>query len=322
MKAVLLFQYLVIFVVSLGAHFKSSRRPLGMYVAASALSMVMWGVSLLYTSEADMSKRYALWYTSICLEVVVHVLLQGNSRVTLKASHLGERFGLFTLIILGENCMGFIKTVAGNESTPSIIACNVFGVTIIFCYFFMYFDDFSGEFMRESKLNQLWMYLHFPLHLFQVAFGIALTAIIGRHGQGKDTVAGLEEDTEACSHEESCDEDPLFSIKLFWIAGGLILCFNAFIKLVNTPVHRGKKKKKTRLFSPKIFEKIIGNYKAYIICGSRFLNAIVFFSLSTITYAHMNGLSMVSVMMACLLFQCKSLLYLEKRELILIFFFF
>ncbi|KAL7315648.1 hypothetical protein PS15m_004838 [Mucor circinelloides] len=332
MKAVVLFEYAVIFIVSLGAHFKSSRRPLGAYVAASAISIAMWGASLLYQSQADMTKRYALWYTSIGMEIVVHIYLQGNSRVSLAASHLGERFGLFTLIILGENCMGFIKMVAESNFTSSVIACNVFGVTIIFCYFFMYFDDFSGEMMNETKLSQLWMYLHFPLHLFQVAFGIALTEIITSHNDGIDTAAAFQETLQKCAsaaaghgttdtttdhaaaassatnssivesahytvlslatesasaeasgHDNGCD-DPFFSIKIFWITAGLILCFNAFIKLINTPVNRG-------------------SWKSYVICISRILNAVVFFALSTITFTNMNGLGMVSVMMACLLFQ-------------------
>jgi low temperature requirement protein LtrA len=270
MKAVLLVQYSTIFAVSLKPVFKASRTPLGIYVAANAISIAMWGVSLLYTSEEDMTKRYTLWYVSIVMELLVHIRLQGNSRVSLAASHLGERFGLFTLIILGENCMGFIKMVAEGDSTPSVIACNVFGVTIIFCYFFMYFDDFAGEFMSHTRLSQLWMYLHFPLHLFQVAFGIALTDIITNHSQGEDTAAYLYSIYQSCaavaaghapasgisdhsstthsaivksvaadaSSEGNCD--PLFSIKIFWITGGLILCINAFIKLVNTPVNRGR----------------------------------------------------------------------------------
>lgn len=278
MKAVVLFEYSIVFIVSLGAHFKSSRRPLGAYVTASAISIAMWGASLLYQSQADMTKRYALWYTSIGMEIIVHIYLQGNSRVSLAASHLGERFGLFTLIILGENCMGFIKMVAESNFTSSVIACNVFGVTIIFCYFFMYFDDFSGELINQTKLSQLWMYLHFPLHLFQVAFGIALTEIISNHNEGVDTAASYYETLQTCaaaaanhsteaaanssivesahytvlslateattasseesSHDSGCS-DPLFSIKIFWITAGLILCFNAFIKLVNTPVNRG-----------------------------------------------------------------------------------
>lgn len=286
MKAVVLFEYLVVFVVSLGAHFNASRKPLGIYVLSNAISIAMWGASLLFISREDMPKRYALWYVSIGMELVVHIFLQSNSRVSLAASHLGERFGLFTLIILGENCMGFIQMVSESDSTSSAIACNVFGVTIIFCYFFMYFDDFSGEFMAKTKLSQLWMYLHFPLHLFQVAFGIALTNVISNHNQHLDTstcttnsesaAAGhstasstAEHSTpstaehaatslvngtlavashftqlsaEASSGHEStsvnCDTE--FVIKTFWITGGLILCFNAFIKWVNTPVKGGK----------------------------------------------------------------------------------
>ncbi|KAI7898703.1 bacterial low temperature requirement A protein-domain-containing protein [Cokeromyces recurvatus] len=269
MKAVSLFQYTVIFIVSLGAHFKSSHRPLGIYVTASAISIAMWGVSLLYTSKIDIGKRYGLWYSSIGMEMLIHVFLQGNNRVSLAASHLGERFGLFTLIILGENCMGFIKMVAEADATSSLIACNVFGVTIIFCYFFMYFDDFSGEFLSKNRLSPLWMYLHFPLHLFQVAFGIALTDIIAKHSLLQDTSTYLDSILEKChasdppalmtenktiiehykvlslsvesSHSTTASEscNPLFDIKIFWITAGLILCFNAFIKLVNTPVNRG-----------------------------------------------------------------------------------
>ncbi|KAG2210299.1 hypothetical protein INT47_003284 [Mucor saturninus] len=330
MKSVIAFEYLVVFSVSLGAHFKSSRRPLGLYVAASMISIAMWGVSLLYVSREDMSKRYALWYLSIGMELVIHIMQQSNSRVSLAASHLGERFGLFTLIILGENCMGFIQMVSEADLTPSVIACNVFGVTIIFCYFFMYFDDFSGECMATTKLSQLWMYLHFPLHLFQVAFGIALTDVITNHGAKEDTASFLSKTFEQCAaaasslghaaeattaehgttehataaatnntsvitshytmfsveagHDSALNCDPLFTIKAFWITAGLILCFNAFIKWVNTPVKGA-------------------HYKSHIICVSRIINAIVFFALSVTTYAHMDGLAMVSVMMACLLFQ-------------------
>ena len=74
------------------------------------------------------------------------------------------------------------------------------------------------------------MYLHFPLHLVQVAFGIALTGLIG-------VLTGTSH--SETSQESSNDE---FIVKFFWVTGGLILCFNAFIKLVNTPVKGGNMK--------------------------------------------------------------------------------
>jgi hypothetical protein len=124
------------------------------------------------------------------------------------------------------------------------------------------------------------MYLHFPLHLFQVAFGIAMTDTISIHAMGWDdpvnggllwakdcgsestsseghvsestNTSGVTEHaanfvitalSAASSEEESafCEiTDPSFVIKVFWIAGGLILCVNTMIKLVNTPVKGGK----------------------------------------------------------------------------------
>ncbi|OBZ91484.1 hypothetical protein A0J61_00458 [Choanephora cucurbitarum] len=335
MKAILLFEYAVVFIVSVTTHVKSSRRSLGIYVLVTAISIGMWGASLIYDTEETMSKRYALWYSSIGLELVANLMLQSNSRVSLAASHLGERFGLFTLIILGENCMGFIKMVAQANPTPSLLACNCFGVVIIFCYFFMYFDDFTGEFVERAHLSQLWMYLHFPLHLFQVAFGIALTDIISRHNLQEDTPEFLSKTYEECaaggghstassesasvngssstaaaehasaasssvtehahyaifsaaeashSTESELNCDPLFIVKAFWISAGLILCLNAFIKLVNTPIRPS-------------------SYKSHIICGSRIFNAVIFFALSVTTYANLNALGMLSVMMCCLLLQ-------------------
>jgi low temperature requirement protein LtrA len=121
MKAVLLLQYGIIFLVSLGAHFKSSRKPLGAYVFANAISILMWALSLHYQSSEYMTQRFVLWYLSIGIELLTHVALQSNSRVSLAASHLGERFGLFTLIILGENCMGFIKMASEAQPSTSVM---------------------------------------------------------------------------------------------------------------------------------------------------------------------------------------------------------
>lgn len=100
------------------------------------------------------------------------------------------------------------------------------------------------------------MYLHFPLHLFQVAFGIALTSLIKVISNGNKTVAEHASNTTAehatvTSHiarlvagEHGSEHGPgtgeSFLITFFWVSAGLILCFNAFIKLVNTPIKSGK----------------------------------------------------------------------------------
>jgi hypothetical protein len=132
------------------------------------------------------------------------------------------------------------------------------------------------------------MYLHFPLHLFQVAFGMAMTDLISIHSMGwDDPITGGFLKLETCpevaegattetsnethnatitteqtthnlftainavaAHGEEAEsvfceiKDPNFVIKAFWITGGLILCANSFIKLINTPFKRSKYKQR------------------------------------------------------------------------------
>ncbi|ORZ19573.1 bacterial low temperature requirement A protein-domain-containing protein [Absidia repens] len=337
MKAVLLIQYsVVLWGATLSGSF--ARRPLSFYVAVNVLAIILWGVSLLYLGNEDQGVsdrnrviRMVLWYISIGVEVLVNMSLQRFKQVSLAASHLAERFGLFTIIILGENCIGFIKMVSESHAEVRVVVANMFGLVIIFLFFFMYFDDFSKEILNSVQVSQIWMYLHFPLHLCQVAFGIAMTDIITayrlnfdipdkaattlyhyceslKESGGETTPVhaalttvesftkslismaaasaesdGVPSDVAAACEEIGQSDDSLdYVFKAFWISGGLILCLNALIKLVNTPVRA----KWSRL-----------------ICGSRFLNAIVFFGLSEATFGNFNGLGMLGIMMACLLLQ-------------------
>lgn len=115
------------------------------------------------------------------------------------------------------------------------------------------------------ELSQLWMYLHFPLHLCQVAFGIALTDTItiyhlggtealqeAAHSAISSTLisalqlssavaeaAAGEGSSSAESEGTSEHLDPSYVFKSFWVAGGLVIFINALIKLVNTPIEGG-----------------------------------------------------------------------------------
>ncbi|CAO3618416.1 unnamed protein product [Cunninghamella echinulata] len=350
MKAVLLIQYaVVLWAATLSGSF--SRIPLSAYVIINSIAIILWGVSLLYVDEDHRVQRLVLWYVSIGADVIVNMKLQRHKQVSLAASHLAERFGLFTIIILGENCISFIRMVSESHAAVNVVVAIMFSVIIIFSYFFMYFDDFCKEILNEVRISQIWMYLHFPLHLCQVAFGMALTDVITIYQQQWDIPGKAAADCNSSDHSitgpsspsthggnesggmeshnttgsaiepvvhtivasgqsllnslmmasasnketsaesallaEACEEivhhngiDYVF--KAFWITGGLILCINALIKLVNTPVAA----KWSRL-----------------ICGSRIINAIIFFGLSAATFEKLNGLAMLGIMMASLLLQ-------------------
>ncbi|CAO3681348.1 unnamed protein product [Umbelopsis ramanniana] len=170
LKGVLVIEYGIVFSVALLANSKS-RVPLLCYVVANVISIILWGVSLLFINS---SSHFALWYVGLFVELMVNLIVRDNKRLSWAASHLAERFGLLTLIVLGENLMGFVKLVAEAGTTVHVVIPNFMAVVIIFGFFFNYFEDFSKEVLLHNRNNQLWVYLHFPLHLCQVAFGIAL----------------------------------------------------------------------------------------------------------------------------------------------------
>lgn len=94
-------EYSVVLAVAIitGSHGKV---PLAAYVATNMISIILWGVSLLFSSDSQKAGRFSLWYVSILIELVVNVAMKKNKQVSVAGSHLAERFGLFTLIILGK----------------------------------------------------------------------------------------------------------------------------------------------------------------------------------------------------------------------------
>jgi low temperature requirement protein LtrA len=86
-----------VFSVALVAKSKS-RVPLLCYVVANVISIILWGVSLLFI---DSNSHFALWYIGLFVELIVNLIVRDNKRLSWAASHLAERFGLLTLIVLG-----------------------------------------------------------------------------------------------------------------------------------------------------------------------------------------------------------------------------
>lgn len=138
---------------------------------ANVVSMALWGGSLVIL---DLEIHRLLWYLGLLCEIVVNVIARRDKSLSWAASHLAERLGLLTLIVLGENLMSLVPFVATSSTEILMMIPNFMAVTIIFGFFFMYFEDFNKEVFLHNKYHQVWVYLHFPLHLLQVAFGISL----------------------------------------------------------------------------------------------------------------------------------------------------
>ncbi|KAI8374764.1 bacterial low temperature requirement A protein-domain-containing protein [Radiomyces spectabilis] len=206
LKGVLVIEYSVVLTVALISRSKSWV-PLASYVAANIVSIILWGASLTIIEE---NYHRALWYAGLVVEVVVIMLVERDKSLSWAASHLAERLGLLTLIVLGENLMGLIGLAATSGTDILIVLPNFMAVVVIFGFFFMYFEDFNKEVFLHSDYHQIWVYLHFPLHLCQVAFGIALidTLRVYRQQMKEDGKITESEHTSTTTEHGATSSEP------------------------------------------------------------------------------------------------------------------
>jgi low temperature requirement protein LtrA len=128
--------------------------------------------------------RYWMWAVALLIDLGTPVLaVRHAERFPPDAAHLPERFGLFTIILLGES---IVAVMHGMESQPAwsvpAALCAFQGMAIAFCFWWWYFDGASGASMRhvqtrrQAKLFHIWSYAHLPMYL-----GIAIVAIGIKH---------------------------------------------------------------------------------------------------------------------------------------------
>lgn len=85
------------------------------------------------------------------------------------SSHLPERFGLFTLIVLGELIVEVVSGVADQQWNVSSAVSAVLGLGIAFSIWWIYFDNLAGSAIQAARTcqriraYQTWLYMHLPL---------------------------------------------------------------------------------------------------------------------------------------------------------------
>lgn len=101
-------------------------------------------------------------------------------------SHLPERFGLFTLIVMGESIMGVVNGVAQQQWNVLSAITLAFGLSIPFSLWWIYFDNLGGSAIQAARTcrriwtYQIWLYTHLPLVIGLTATGVGVEHIVSR----------------------------------------------------------------------------------------------------------------------------------------------
>lgn len=157
-----------------------------LYGAIYGLQAALWAGSV--WTEGPM--RTGLWAAALALDILSPFLVAREThRAPPHPEHLPERFGLFTIILLGETAAAAVHALdQGPEVQGDTIAVAMLGAALGFLYWVGYFRRAKGNAERHvgdaaaGRNLRLWAYGHIPLYLGIASLG-AGTAYLAHHTQ-------------------------------------------------------------------------------------------------------------------------------------------
>ncbi|MBL8930567.1 MAG: low temperature requirement protein A [Kineosporiaceae bacterium] len=148
------------------------------YATGSVVAQLVWITGL----AADGAARWAVYVVALTVELLTPVLAVRRSpdRV-FHPGHIAERYGLFTLIVLGETLLavtvGLRDAVEGATSTPAAVVLTGPVLVIAFALWWLYFDALGREgLQRNRKAAFVWGYGHYLLFAAIAAIGAGAQA--------------------------------------------------------------------------------------------------------------------------------------------------
>ncbi|NJL94377.1 MAG: low temperature requirement protein A [Anaerolineae bacterium] len=145
------------------------------YMAGFGGGIIIWLAVLVLPAEV----HWIAWLVAIAFEIIFFgrpEVIQELARLGADNHHMLERFGIFTIIVLGE---AFVKVLDDAQGTTLGAEEIVFGVTALvalYTLWWLYFSDTADRlYDLTSTLKPLaWSYGHLLLATSLVAFGVAV----------------------------------------------------------------------------------------------------------------------------------------------------
>ena len=139
-----------------------------------SLGQLYWIALLLVPDDV----RLAAFALGIAIELAIPVIAERNEPTPWHPGHIQERYGLFTLIVLGESILAasFAVQAAAAEAglTLELVSIVGGGLLIVFSMWWLYFD-FPTDGMLEGRRHAFaWGYGHLPVFASAAAVGAGL----------------------------------------------------------------------------------------------------------------------------------------------------
>ncbi|RSN04829.1 low temperature requirement protein A [Nonomuraea sp. WAC 01424] len=176
---------LVVQWVRAGVEDRARRRTALRYAGGVTVLTAGW---LLHSLVAPVGAELPLFVVLAALELAVPGWAERAGPTTWHPHHIAERYGLFTIILLGESVLAASRGVAAAVGTSGIsgrfVVIAVSGLVVLFALWWLYFLVEAGDGLSDRRdRSYLWGYGHYGVFAALAALGAGLEVAVEQSGR-------------------------------------------------------------------------------------------------------------------------------------------
>ena len=165
------------------------------YAVGVGIIQLLWLSRLLLPTNAANQwwTVYLAFFVLVILEGFVPYWAERTGMTTWHPHHIAERYGLFTIILLGETiavlALGDSKVVTAGDRVGPLIAVGISSLVLIFALWWLYFLQPSGDGLAQNRAGSFfWGYGHYFVFAGLASLGAGLEVVVTSAG-GHSVVA-------------------------------------------------------------------------------------------------------------------------------------
>jgi low temperature requirement protein LtrA len=166
-------------------HYSAATSLIRRYTRGFLCAALVWIISAFIPPPF----RFVLWGIGLVIDFATPITARRLPQFAPHISHLPERMGLFTIIVLGESIVGVVAGVSDMEFDIYSMIMLGLGLSIPFSLWWLYFDSVDGAPIRAVRekgkigVYSLWLFGHFPLVVAITSVGVGIRHIVSNiHG--------------------------------------------------------------------------------------------------------------------------------------------
>lgn len=172
---------------------KSIRFTVILYLMGHGLAFILWTIALFL----NIKYKFYFLVPALFLDYITPFLnIFVKRKIKVDVKHLLERFGLFSIIVLGEIIVAIVNAMSSNHIRIQSIYYGILGVLIVFLLWWVYFgiiekfiNHFKEQYEKNKILNVKFKYLsyirnyilvygHLTLHIGLIMCSVGIKKII------------------------------------------------------------------------------------------------------------------------------------------------